>query len=61
LGELASGVPTKTLSRTICSRAGSNWRSHDDLVRIQHVIASQIDRHVERPQARAEVTSVKVV
>lgn len=31
----------------------SNWRSHEDLVRIQHVIARQIDPDVEYPQARA--------
>jgi len=32
----------------------SNWRSHKDLVTIQHVIASKIDPHVEEPQARAD-------
>jgi superfamily I DNA/RNA helicase len=32
----------------------SNWRSHEDLVRIQHVIASRIDPTVEEPEARAE-------
>ncbi|GAX89423.1 UvrD-helicase domain-containing protein [Effusibacillus lacus] len=32
----------------------SNWRSHEDLVRIQHVIASRIDSTVEEPEARAE-------
>jgi superfamily I DNA/RNA helicase len=31
-----------------------NWRSHEDLVRIQHVIASRIDPNVEEPQARAD-------
>jgi len=31
----------------------SNWRSHEELVRIQHVIASKIDPNVEEPQARA--------
>lgn len=31
----------------------SNWRSHEDLVRIQHVIAVQIDPHVEFALARA--------
>ena len=31
-----------------------NWRSHDDLVRIQHVIASRIDPDVEEPEARAD-------
>lgn len=31
----------------------SNWRSHEDLVRIQHVIAAQIDPDVEPVQARA--------
>ena len=31
----------------------SNWRSHEDLVRIQHVIARQIDPGVEYPEARA--------
>lgn len=31
----------------------SNWRSHEELVRIQHAIASQIDPAVERAQARA--------
>lgn len=30
-----------------------NWRSHDDLVRIQHVVASTIDPNVEEPEARA--------
>ena len=32
----------------------SNWRSHEDLVRIQHVIASRIDPTVEEPRARAD-------
>jgi superfamily I DNA/RNA helicase len=32
----------------------SNWRSHEDLVRIQHVIAQRIDPDVEPPEARAE-------
>ena len=32
----------------------SNWRSHEDLVRIQHVIASKIDPTVEMPEARAD-------
>jgi len=32
----------------------SNWRSHEDLVRIQHVIASRIDPTVEEPEARAD-------
>ncbi|MBL8269413.1 UvrD-helicase domain-containing protein [Steroidobacter sp.] len=31
----------------------SNWRSHEDLVRIQHVIARKIDASAELPQARA--------
>lgn len=31
----------------------SNWRSHEDLVRIQHVIAAQIDPDVELAHARA--------
>lgn len=31
----------------------SNWRSHEGLVKIQHVIASQIDPDVEYPNARA--------
>jgi len=31
-----------------------NWRSHKDLVRIQHVIACRIDPAVEEPEARAE-------
>lgn len=31
-----------------------NWRSHEDLVRIQHVIASRIDPNVEEPEARAD-------
>jgi len=31
----------------------SNWRSHEDLVKIQHVIASRIDPNVEIPNARA--------
>ena len=29
-------------------------RSHEDLVRIQHVIASQIDATAEHPEARAD-------
>tara|TARA_R110002020_G_scaffold143848_13_gene316593 strand:- start:4592 stop:6445 length:1854 start_codon:yes stop_codon:yes gene_type:complete len=32
----------------------SNWRSHEDLVSIQHVIARQIDPDVDEPQARGE-------
>lgn len=32
----------------------SNWRSHQDLILIQHVIARQIDPHSEEPKARAE-------
>jgi superfamily I DNA/RNA helicase len=32
----------------------SNWRSHQDLVLIQHVIARQIDPDSEQPEARAE-------
>jgi superfamily I DNA/RNA helicase len=32
----------------------SNWRSHEELVRIQHVIASRIDPSVEEPEARAD-------
>lgn len=32
----------------------SNWRSHADLVQIQHVIASRIDPNVEAPEARAD-------
>jgi len=32
----------------------SNWRSHEELVRIQHVIAREIDPVVEVPDARAE-------
>jgi superfamily I DNA/RNA helicase len=32
----------------------SNWRSHSDLVRIQHVIARRIDPTVEEPEARAD-------
>jgi superfamily I DNA/RNA helicase len=32
----------------------SNWRSHEDLVRIQHIIASRIDPNVEEPEARAD-------
>ena len=31
-----------------------NWRSHEDLVRIQHVIASRINPNVEEPEARAD-------
>jgi superfamily I DNA/RNA helicase len=31
----------------------SNWRSHEDLVRIQHIIASTIDPNVEEAEARA--------
>ncbi|ABI67841.1 3'-5' exonuclease [Syntrophomonas wolfei] len=31
-----------------------NWRSHEDLVQIQHVIASRIDPNVEEPEARAD-------
>lgn len=32
----------------------SNWRSHEDLVRIQHVIASRIDPTAEYPEAQVE-------
>lgn len=32
----------------------SNWRSHEDLARIQHVIASRIDPTVEEPEARGD-------
>lgn len=32
----------------------SNWRSHQDLVLIQHVIAQQIDPNSEQPEARAD-------
>lgn len=32
----------------------SNWRSHKDLVRIQHAIASKIDPAVEEAEARAD-------
>ena len=32
----------------------SNWRSHEDLVRIQHVIAQRIDSDAEQPVARAD-------
>ena len=32
----------------------SNWRSHHDLVRIQHAIAARIDPEAELPEARAE-------
>ena len=32
----------------------SNWRSHEDLVRIQHIIAAQIDPNVEPAVARAD-------
>jgi superfamily I DNA/RNA helicase len=32
----------------------SNWRSHEDLVQIQHAIASKIDPTVEEPEARAD-------
>ena len=32
----------------------SNWRSHEDLVRIQHAIASKIDPTVEEAQAHAD-------
>ena len=32
----------------------SNWRSHQDLVRIHHVIARRIDPTVEEPEARAD-------
>jgi len=31
----------------------SNWRSHEDLVRIQHVIAQRIDPRAEPPEAKA--------
>jgi len=31
----------------------SNWRSHEELVRIQHLIASRIDPTAEEPHARA--------
>lgn len=30
-----------------------NWRSHEDVVRIQRVIATRIDPNVEEPEARA--------
>ncbi len=30
-----------------------NWRSHADLVRVQHLVARQIDPNVEEPEARA--------
>lgn len=33
----------------------SNWRSHEELVQIQHVIARRIDPGVEMPDARAEL------
>lgn len=33
----------------------SNWRSHTDLVAIQHVIAQNIDPNVEQVQARGEL------
>jgi superfamily I DNA/RNA helicase len=32
----------------------SNWRSHEDLVRIQHIIAQRIDPNSEQPEARAD-------
>jgi len=32
----------------------SNWRSHEDLVAIQHVIAQRLDPDVELPEARGE-------
>ncbi len=32
----------------------SNWRSHEDLVRIQHVIAKRIDPQAEQAEARAD-------
>lgn len=32
----------------------SNWRSHKDLVRIQHAIASKINPNVEKPKARVD-------
>ncbi len=32
----------------------SNWRSHEDLVAIQHVIAQRLDPEVELPEARGE-------
>lgn len=32
----------------------SNWRSHEELVQIQHVVASRIDPTVEEPDARAD-------
>lgn len=32
----------------------SNWRSHEDLVRIQYVIANRIDPNVEKPEAHAK-------
>lgn len=31
-----------------------NWRSHEDLVRIQHVIAKKIDPSIEETEARAD-------
>jgi superfamily I DNA/RNA helicase len=33
----------------------SNWRSHEDLVRIQHVISQRIDPRAEYPQARGDL------
>ena len=41
-----------------CISLVSNWRSHDELVRIQHVIARQIDPTVEVPEARANRTII---
>ncbi len=32
----------------------SNWRSHEELVQVQHAIASRIDPNVEKPEARAD-------
>lgn len=32
----------------------SNWRSHEELVAIQHVIAQRLDPNIELPEARGE-------
>ena len=47
----------ETFASDYCARRISltcNWRSHDDLVRMHHVIATKIDPEAEHPEARAE-------
>jgi hypothetical protein len=45
----------------------SNWRSHNDLVTIQHVIAQKIDAQAQAPKARVarkiagDVSAIRVL